>query len=110
MRTHYGIVSKCARSMRTIAHAYLNELCIDEHIHPKVIVHVYDKYFPEDNLYRRFAENGVYHEAEKQQILNFINNMETTVKEKAGNIENIYNLKQFLQELHIVEVKIMNQV
>jgi hypothetical protein len=94
--------------MRTIAYAYLNEICIDEHIHPKVIVHVYDKYFPEDNLYRQFAENS--HEVEDSQILNFINNMETTVKEKAGNIENIYNLNQFLQELHIVEVKIMNQV
>ncbi len=108
MRIYYGIVSKCARSMRTIAYAYLNEICIDEHIHPKVIVHVYDKYFPEDNLYRQFAENS--HEVEDSQILNFINNMETTVKEKAGNIENIYNLNQFLQELHIVEVKIMNQV
>ena len=36
--------------------------------------------------------------------------METTVNEKAGNIENIYSLNQFLQELHIVEVKIMKQV
>ena len=110
MRIHFNFVSECARCMRTIAYAYLNEICIDEHIHPKVIVHVYDKYFPEDNLYRQFAENGAYHKVEEQQILNFIKNMEIMVEEKADNIEYIYNLKQFLQELYIVEVKIMEQI
>ena len=101
------IAPECRRCINDIAVAYLNELCIDEQIHPSVINEIFNTHFPEDNF---DYWKDICEEDEDKIVYDFVNLMEKHVNEKSNDKKNIENLKKVMIDLQEVGMAIYRNI
>mgnify|MGYP006440435465 FL=1 len=102
-----NIAPECMRCINDIAFAYLNELCIDEHIHPSVINEIFNTHFPEDNF---DYWKDICEEDEDKIVYDFVNLMEKHVNEKSNDKKNLENLKKVMIDLQEVGIAIYRNI
>ena len=101
------IASECMRCINDIAIAYLDELCVDEHIHPSVINEIFNTHFPEDKF---DYWKDICDEDDAETVYDFVKLMEKHVNEKSNDKKNIENLKKVMIDLQEVGMAIYRNI
>jgi len=103
------IAPECMRCINDISFAYMNDLCIDEHIHPSVINEIFNTHFPEDNInyWNDICEND---EGKDKIIYDFVNLMEQNINNKLNDEKNKEKLKKFMVKLQEVWIAIYKNI
>jgi hypothetical protein len=101
------IAYECMRCINDIAIAYLDELCVDEHIHPSVINEIFNTHFPEGKF---DYWKDICDEDDAETVYDFVNSMETHVNEKSNDKKNIENLKKVMIDLQEVGMAIYRNI
>lgn len=102
------IAPECMRCINDIAFAYLNDLCIDEHIHPSVINEIFNTHFPEDNF--DYWKDICHEEDEDKIVYDFVNRMDQNINKKLNDEQNKEKLKKCMVNLHEVEIAIYKNI
>ena len=101
------IAYECMRCINDIAIAYLDELCVDEHIHPSVINEIFNTHFPEDKFdyWKDICEKD-----EDKIVYDFVNLMERNINKNTNDEKNIEKLKNFMVDLQEVAISIYKDI